>query len=79
MSYNRDNSNSYKTKQLNKMSQNQQSKIDQEFFFTDYAVKTAFELMKFKGATVANEDDFLKVVDKIRNKVTPKESNIKLL
>jgi fructosamine-3-kinase len=59
--------------------QQQQSKIDQEFFFTDYAVKTAFELMKFKGATVANEDEFLKVVNKIRDAVTPKESLIKRL
>jgi fructosamine-3-kinase len=59
--------------------QQQQSKIDQEFFFTDYAVKTAFELMKFKGATVANEDEFLKVVNKIRESVTPKESLIKRL
>ena len=59
--------------------QQQQSKIDQEFFFTDYAVKTAFEIMKFKGATVANEDEFLKVVNKIRDAVTPKESLIKRL
>ena len=77
MSYTRDNKSSFKTKTNNKMNAQEQQKKDQEIFFTDYAFKAAFELMKFNGAKVENEDAFLKVVAKFKKAVTPKETLIK--
>lgn len=78
--YNRDNSNSFKSKKNNKMSQQAQQQVDIDFQYKNYSLTYLKELIainKIKG--VDSVDELIKEAKKLESYVRPKESLIKTL
>lgn len=80
MTYNRDNSNSFKTKLNQKEMANNQQAADIDFQYKNYSLTFLKELIsmnKIKG--VENVEELIKEAKKLEEYVRPKESLIKTL
>ena len=80
MTYNRDNSNSFKTKLNQKEMANAQQQVDIDFQYKNYSLtflKEHISMNKIKG--VENVDELIKESKKLEEYVRPKESLIKTL